>query len=136
MKDHDGCRRAFVWSARAWYHRPGDRPEINFGMYADEGGTSGEMTMEWIELNGRQVPRLRAFDDSWSALATFGDLLQNLGQVDDENITQKQFVEMLLSCGFEDQTKYESPYEPKETALRKELAELEAKAEAIRQRLT
>lgn len=136
MKDHEGCRRAFVWSARAWYHRPGDGPEINFGMYAYEGGTSGEMTMEWIELDRRQIPRLKAFDDSWSALAMFGDLLQKMGEADDENITQGQFVEMLISCGFEDKTEYQSPYEPQETALRKELADLEGKIETIKRKLS
>jgi len=34
-----------------------------------------------------------------------------MGEVDSEDITDEQFVEMLLSCGFKDLTKYESPYE-------------------------
>jgi len=104
-------------------------------MYNYERETSGEMTMMWINLNNRQVPQLTAFDDSWSALALFGDLIQKMGEVDDECITQEQFVEMLLSCGFEDKTQYKSPYEPKETALRKELAELEERIAIIKSKL-
>lgn len=104
-------------------------------MYADEGGTSGEMSIEWVELAGRSVPLLKVFDDAWSALSMFGDLLQKMAEVDNDNISQEQFVEMLLSCGFVDQTEYESPYEPKETILHRELAELEGRVKEIKSKL-
>ena len=138
MKDHSGCRRAFIWSSKAWYadgfYREGE--EVMFGMYAkDNGGTSGEMAMRWKDFSGHQVPQLQVFDDAWSALSLFTDVIEKLGEKDNENITPKQFIEILLSCGFVDDTAYESPYEPKETALRKEIAEAERKVKELKEKL-
>jgi len=137
MKDHEGCRRAFVWSSKAWYAEAirDERQEIMFGMYHPEGGTSGEMGMQWKELSGRQVPQLQVFDDAWSALALFTDVIEKLGEQDDENITPEQFIEILLSCDFVDDTAYDSPYEPKETTLQKELLEAESRVKSLKNKL-
>ena len=107
MRNHTDCIRGFHWSNRAWYKNVVKDKLINFGMYHPDGGTSGEMTMVWQELAGREVPRLKCFDDGWSALSLFTDLIQKLGERDDENITQEQFVQILLGCGFTDMTAYE-----------------------------
>lgn len=137
MKDHEGCKRMFIWSSRAWYAKAmGDKhQEIMFGMYHPEGGTSGEMGMRWKELSGRQVPQLQVFDDAWSALALFTDVIEKLGEEDGENITPEQFIEILLSCGFVDDTDYKSPYEPDETELRKQLIEAENHVKNLKKQL-
>lgn len=132
MKDHTDCRRAFHWSTKAWYQLPGSAQEINFGMYHLEGGTTGEMSMRWVDLGNEFSPQLRVFCDAWHALSLFPDLVEILGQHDDENITQEQFVEILLQCGFEDLTAYESPYTSKESELRLELAAIEKRRDEIK----
>ena len=52
--NHKNCTRGYYRSSKAWYAKAVGREniEVNFGMYASDGGTSGEMTMEWVELAG------------------------------------------------------------------------------------
>lgn len=117
MKDHNGCTRAFFWANKSWYTKYDNNKNIAvyFGMYdIENGGTSGEMSMKWIDLGKHGIaltPQLQSFSDSWSALSLFGDLISSLGEVDSQDITQEEFVEMLLNHGFVDVTPYESPYE-------------------------
>lgn len=115
MKNHDGCIRAFCWTKKAYYAnslRDSGKNEIVFGMYdIEDGGTSGEMAMVWIELGSQgATPQLQSFSDSWSALSLFSDLIHSLGEIDDQDITQEEFVKMLLNHGFVDITPYEDPY--------------------------
>ncbi len=119
MKNHDGCYRGFVWYSKAYYAdslnniKLGIIDEITFGMYDPEGGTSGEMSMVWTKLGNDIVPQLRVYDDAWSALALFTDLIQRLGERDGENIKPGEFVQILIDCGFTDDTEYKDPYPTK-----------------------
>lgn len=113
MKNHDGCIRGYYRTSKSWYAKSVDNIEINFGMFHPDGGTSGEMTMEWIELSGKLCARLKTFEDSWSALSLFTDLIQKMGEVDSEHIQEEEIAKMLNSCGFKDLTEYESPYKKK-----------------------
>jgi len=107
-------KRGFYWTKKAWYGHTTTGTDIMFGLYDGEfGGTSGEMAMAWEEVGGESTPQLRAYCDSWKVLATFTDLLQKMGEVDNQDITQEQFVYILLDCGFADLTPYESPYPDK-----------------------
>jgi len=101
--------RGFHWSNKAWYAEANNIKNgcVTFGIYSTEGGTTGEMTMKWIELCGDLIPRLEVFDDSWEALASFKDLVDALGLVNGKYITDEEFVKILLGCGFMDITKYE-----------------------------
>lgn len=111
MRDHEGCIRAYHRQSKSWYKDSvrNENLSVNFGMYHPEGGSSGEMKMEWIEL-GREIPypQLKVFDDGWSALGLFPDLIQELAKVDSENINDDQFCEILDRLGFEDMTAYEN----------------------------
>lgn len=80
-----------------------------FGLYARNDGTEGEMGMRWVNLQGKQVPQLQVFDDAWKVLAQFTDLIEALGEHDNENITPQEFVEILKRCGFADFTEYQHP---------------------------
>jgi hypothetical protein len=62
--------------------------------------------MEWIYLAGKLVPRLNAFDDGWKVLASFNDVISKLAEVDDQNITEEEFVKILDQLGFKDLTSY------------------------------
>jgi hypothetical protein len=80
---------------------------VMFGFYAPNGGTSGEMGMEWqqwIESHAghasRTSPRLVCYDDSWHALAQFKDVIDALAEVDNEDITPFEFCQILDRCGF------------------------------------
>ena len=134
MKDHKGFVRGFYWPARSWYAMSGRDPEIMFGMYAPEGGTSGEMAMRWHDLGDRLTPRLEVYCDAWSALQQFMDVLVELAEHDNEYIAQEEFVAILKACGVQDQTEYESPY-PKDQHLRQRLAELEKEKREIEEQL-
>ena len=85
-----------------------------FGLYGIDGSTSGEMCVRWKELGGKIVPQLQVFDDGWSALASFPDLILELGDLDNQNITPKEFCALLKGLGFKDLTARVNPYAPKE----------------------
>jgi len=116
MNKHEGCKRGYIRSDRAWYSGStwkvrDDGEEIMFGMYAEEGGTSGEMAMRWRYVGGEWIPRLEAYNGSWDALFSFADLLESMAKADDFYLTPDQFAALLEAHGFEDITKYEDPYE-------------------------
>jgi hypothetical protein len=106
--NEDKLFRGFVWSNKAWYDEANKIKNgmIHFGIYSAEGGTTGEMTMEWMELARDIIPRLSAFNDSWEVLASFKDVIDILGRVGNKNIADDDFVKILLDCGFSDLTKY------------------------------
>lgn len=118
MKDHSDCKRQFIQLSRAWYGPAKLRlddtddtiDEITIGLYDNEGGTTGEFAIEWVKLAGREVPKLCAYDDSWSALFKFKDILRRMAELDDSNPTPKQICSLLESCGVEDVTPVKSPY--------------------------
>jgi len=107
MRDHTNSIRGFHWLNKAWSYENRPDDEIVFGMYDEiEGVTSGEMKMEWVRIGSTLTPQLRAYDDSWSALSLFSDLIQEMAKVDNQDITAERFVNMLLECGFRDLTNY------------------------------
>ncbi len=115
MTDHEGCIRGYHRSSKSWYYKSLDgKIEVSFGMYHKDGGTSGEMSIEWIPLAGELCAELKCFEDSWSALSLFTDLIQKMGEIDGENIQEEDFCKLLDSCGFTDLTSYQDPYENKE----------------------
>jgi hypothetical protein len=110
--------RGFYWSSKAWYAEGAGItwPEVNFGLYYRHDGTTGEMSMKWEKLGGELVPRLCIFSDAWKTLASFKDLLDELSNVDNKNISDAEFVEIIKKCGFEDLTKYYNPEEAADAA--------------------
>lgn len=115
---HAGDVRAFVILSQAWYggsslppkYESTGHDEITMGFYCPDGGTSGEFTIAWAPLGDRLVPRLKAFDDSWSALALFSDVVQKLAEIDGTNPSVEQVADILKSCGVVDKTERISPY--------------------------
>lgn len=114
MKNHEGCIRAYTRSSKAWYGKKFDKIEVMFGMYDPEGGTSGEMCVEWKELGGELCARLKSFEDSWSALSLFPDLIQKMGDLDGAKIQEEDFCKLLDSCSFKDITEYNDPHAEEE----------------------
>ena len=133
MKQFEGLIRGYHRSSKAWYADSvrKENTEVTFGMYEENAGTIGEMTMEWIELGGRQCARLKAFEDSWAVLASFADLIQRMAEVDSEEIQEPDFCKMLDECGFKDLTAYESPYKPIENEEMVEISLPKSKAKEL-----
>jgi hypothetical protein len=117
MQDHIGDVRGFSLFSAAWYAgnaRPDVRgmvDEVIFGYFSPDGGTSGEIAMRWYDLERGELPspRLEVFCDAWHGLKTFRDVIAALADHDEERITPAQFCDILLACGFEDQTPRERP---------------------------
>jgi hypothetical protein len=109
MKDHSESFRGYYRSSKAWYAKYDvvKDQEIWFGMYHPEGGTTGEMSLKWIVLDNKPTPLLECFDDAWDVLAMFSDVITEMAKVENQDITEEQFVELLNKCGFKDLTQYE-----------------------------
>jgi hypothetical protein len=116
MKTHTGCKRQFVHGAEAWYAGTSigsDRVDyVCIGMYHPDGGSTGEFMVTWLKLGDKVVPRLEVFDDAWSALWKFADVLQVMAGLDNESITPNDFCLMLLGQGIEDATPRRDPAVP------------------------
>lgn len=110
MTDHNGCKRAYIRSSKAYYSNVLDGEiSIMVGMYHRDGGTSGEFEIEWEKLTEDKplVARLKAFEDSWSALWLFKDMLEQMAEVDSKEIQEPEFCTLLDSLGIIDITEYE-----------------------------
>lgn len=104
--------RGFKWMQKSYYANAETEPDIFFGMYSvDNAGCSGEICMHWGRICGEDVPRLKAYNDAWAALALSYDVIKALAVVDGKNITQEQFVKLLTDRGFKDMTEYCNPAE-------------------------
>lgn len=113
---HEGCFRAFIILSEAYYgnavrwHNT-SIDEILIGMYDPKGGTTGEFFVRWVDVNG-PTPRLEAFNDSWSALQQFTDLLEWMATVDGQRVSPQEFAEKLRQLGIKDETVRINPYTP------------------------
>lgn len=104
MKTHENSKRGFMRLSEAWYGSLNAAEEVMLGFYHNNGGTSGEFAIRWMKINGKEAPRLEAFDDSWSALYEFRDVLAKLAERDNENIGPTELCSLLVECGIEDMT--------------------------------
>ncbi|CAN5951017.1 unnamed protein product [Sphagnum jensenii] len=134
-----GCKekdyRSFVHYGEAYYatalgFQPGIVDEVNFGLSCGGGGTHGEMSMIFQKLGGKIVPQLRVYDDAWNTLFWFSDILKELVLVGaktsrETSITPKEFCEILLSYGFQDNTPRENPHTGKDKSYTPSRHELE-----------
>lgn len=110
MKNHDGGKRAYTRSSKAYYASGlKEKVSVMIGIYYAEGGTSGEFEFEFIEIrkNKPLAARLKAFEDSWSALWQFKDLLEKMAEIDDQEIQEPEFCQLLDGLGIIDITEYE-----------------------------
>jgi hypothetical protein len=115
---HEGDERRFSIMSQSWYvdsnmdpaRRAAGEDEITLGFYSPDGGTSGEFAIRWEQLSGKIIARLKAYEDSWSALANFNDVLQKLAELDGTEPDVETVAEVLKSCGVIDATPRVSPY--------------------------
>lgn len=104
-------RRAYHRSDRAYYAKVCGYtlPNVMFGDYPEDGGTRGEMVMEWHDLNdGKLTPQLQCFSYAFTTLISFKDVVSALAKFKDRAFSDDQFCEVLDSLGFKDITAYEN----------------------------
>jgi hypothetical protein len=104
--------RGFIRFDKAWYAESNGirNPEINVGIYDTDGeGCVAEFIIAWQELGGKLVPQLQIFSDAWKMFAGMKDLIDDLAKYDRQDISADAFCGILLSLGFKDLTKYETP---------------------------
>ena len=105
-----GGIRAYIRNSKAWYASGNENVEITIGIYhSSTEGTRGEFSVEWLNIANNELlaPRLCSFDDSWSVLNEFKDLLEKMKELDNQNIQEPEFCKVLDSLNIKDITKYE-----------------------------
>ena len=112
IRNHNGDIRGFTQLSKAWYGKANlttddtlDR--LNLGLYCPDGGTSGEFEIKWVGIGRGWTPILNAFDDGWSALYKFKDLLKIMASIDSDDITPDDFVKLLEKLGIKNMTQVE-----------------------------
>ena len=116
---NENCIKGYHRSSKAFYAKQlGGEIRVSFGMYDNkDGSTSGEMMMEWIELSGNLYTKLETYEDSWGVLASFSDVIQKMGEVNGQLISEDVFCKLLDECGFKDLTRYVNPDSTKEEMI-------------------
>ena len=77
-------KKVFFCPNLAYYAKSigNDEIETYISLSADGGGTHGEFKFKWVDVAGRLVPRLEAFDDGWKALSQMPELIELLAELD------------------------------------------------------
>ena len=102
---------AFIWSSKAWYATAADcKHELTVGMFFDDGGCNGELSVRWHFLAGAWAARLEVFEDAWQLFATMPGLFAILADLAGWQPSEETLVERLRAAGFADRTPYTSPY--------------------------
>jgi hypothetical protein len=73
---------------------------------------------------GKIIARLKAYEDSWSALANFSDVLQKLAELDGTEPDVETVAEVLKSCGVVDATPRVSPYASRASCTQEDIEAL------------
>ena len=110
-------KRQFIHLKEAWYSESvlrcaGYMDEVSFGLYDDDGGTSGEMSFRWYSLgwNKPLAPKLECFDDAFKVLGSFNDVIEQLASMDHtKSMTPQEFMEILKFHDFKDVTPKKNP---------------------------
>jgi hypothetical protein len=110
INKHDECKPQFYCLHKAYYNENKNAEKtIMVGMYHPGGGTTGEFSFTWEELQkGKLSCRVELWDESWDFFSVFSELFSKLEKLT-EYPTEEQIVELLLSLGFTDRTQYKRP---------------------------
>jgi hypothetical protein len=109
--------KTYVLLSETWYYHI-DR-QIGGSDVIDEvmlqlhysNGELGEIAIRWYSLQNRLVPKIEVFNDSWESLTQIKDILEDMALVSKQNITSKQFCDLVEKHGFVDATARKHPYE-------------------------
>lgn len=117
---HAGGFRGFSILTEAYYAdsalgRADYEEEIMVGIYHEEHdghSTSGEFSLRWHRLGGKDCLLVNAFEDALQvAFVECRDLIDELAKLDNTNPQPSEIVELLKSLGFVDKTIRKAPWE-------------------------
>lgn len=101
--------RGFSCLSKAWYGNDFSylpyEDCVTFGYYYKDGSTSGEMSFIWDKIDDKLVPHLEIYSDAWSMLSKCHDLIDLLGNYNNNDLTVEEFIQILSKCGFKDLTR-------------------------------
>ncbi len=113
----EGFVRGFHQVSKAWYCKSsldieGMLDIFSVGLYMPGGGgTLGEFSVCWEQLDTTPSARLRVYDESWEVLLEyFSDMLQAMADLKGKTPTPAEFNAMLLRCGMQDLTVLVRPF--------------------------
>ncbi|MGM1044822.1 MAG: hypothetical protein ACQEXX_01610 [Bacillota bacterium] len=103
-------KREYKLFSESWHFESNRRfneyvDDVNIIIHSDD--KVSEFFIRWHRLQNNIVPRLEAFDDSWSGLALCQDLIVEMGKHNEKDISPKAFCSLLDSLGFVDTTERE-----------------------------
>ena len=106
MSKYKVHKRAYIRLSKLSYAKQilGSTKRVMVGMCAPNGIMSNSFTFEWVELNGENYVMLQAFEDAWSDLWLFNDLLEKMAKIDSNGIQETEFCQLLDSLGIMDVT--------------------------------
>lgn len=114
MIDYPDYRYSYVVHHEAWYAAAADaatgdgrREELQISRDHKGGGAAWEFTAERVDLGGRQLVRLKIFEDAFDA---FGDAADFFAALRSERPSRLSEVRSLLDrMGFVDRTERQEP---------------------------
>ncbi len=104
-----GYKKGFSQYSKAWYSKGqplanNQIDKLNISLINEDDVEVSSFIIEWGELSGNVVPRLKVFDDAWRALSLMPELIQYMASIDDCNKPIDDFVKDLIDLGFIDKT--------------------------------
>ena len=91
--------RTFIQLSKAWYGKAASLPNTLDQISLKVEGANGEVTIEWVSTGENWAPQIRAFNDSWTELLQFTDLLEALAKHNGRYQTPDQVAELIEGLG-------------------------------------
>ena len=110
MTGRDDVHREFTRLKRSWYGavclKDADYiDQIVFGLYAIDGGTTGEALFRWYNIGGRTFASVELCSDVWFLLKEFNEVFEAISIVDSDSATPEEIERILSEHGFADATR-------------------------------
>lgn len=117
---------AYSDTSRAWYAKSlGDRAgTVNMGLYDKGGGTLGEFTCYWVDLNGQAAFKMEVFADAFKAMAQAPGMMGAIYAGGERWDDKAEFLKFLDGMGVLDLTDVEQASDPLPGAIAKRAAKM------------
>lgn len=109
MKKHTIADKCFIHTGetdggRAVLSSIGCSDQVVFGFFIMGGGYYSDLFMRWYPEKEGLSPQLEVPNKSWAALTMMRDVIAELGDLNGQPISPKDFVTLLKEHGFTDKT--------------------------------
>ncbi len=105
MRCQERVNRRYTYLNRLWYGQAARERDVvdkvTFGLYHADGGTEGELAVNWLAVGDETFEQLVTFSDSWKVLASLTDVVIALGEFRGSAPSAETFCALLDRYGFE-----------------------------------